>query len=160
MTTPQGTYLSAGYPAEPGVDTKTVLTDLLETLVDGIRGYLALADKLENLAAAISMRERAESRRAAAEAIVRTAADHGVTTAVDLEGTLTGGLHRAWIALEGVVAGDQALIESAITGEQHALDACDQALAGLDEPIAASVRIAADDIRSALSELEQLTNAG
>lgn len=133
--------------------------DLIETLVNGVRGYRTAADAVENAALATKLRELGERRRSVTEDVIRTATDAGLAIDVDIDGTAPGGLHRAWIQVEGAVAGDGAVVKSAINGEEHALEECEEALgAGMAEPVAAAVRAAAEDIRTALETLRAHTS--
>ncbi len=136
------------------VDSDQVLRDLIETLVDGVRGYRTAADKVDGAELAALMRARGEKRRAVVEDLMRAAGGRDVADDVDFDGTATGGLHRGWITIQGAIAGDGAVVKSAITGEEHALEQCDEALgAGVSPEAATVVRRAAADIRQAIDSL-------
>lgn len=145
-------------PVYPGhdagiLDTDEVVGNLVSTLVDGVRGYRTAADKVDDERLATLLRSHGERRRELVEELARSARiDMGEA---DFEGTAGGGLHRAWIALEGAAAGDGAVVKSAIRGERHALDECEDALAkDLPEPAAQLVRRAARQIADAIDTLE------
>lgn len=153
--TSSGNPAYPAYPTDATASSVDLVTDLVETLVDGVRGYRTAADKVEDPALASTMRDRGDRRYSVTENIVRVAGDAGHAVDVDLDGTATGGLHRAWIEIEGAIAGDEAVVKSAIRGERHALEECEEALGdGVGEPIAGAVRNAAEDIRSAIAALE------
>lgn len=147
-------------PAVPATETvfdgATVIGDVAETLFDGVRGYLTAADAVDDTGLAAMLRERASHRRLVAERLVQVAGDAGYAIDVDPDGTASGGIHRAWINLEGAVAGDEAIVKSAITGEEHALDECEEALGtGIGEPVDNAIRTAAADVREAIEVLRR-----
>lgn len=151
----------SGTPVPPvehpivAADDEGIVADVVDTLVDGVRGYRTAADAVEDPTLADVMQSLADSRHDVTERVVRAASDHGYAISADLDGTAAGGLHRAWIEVEGSVAGDTSIVKSAIAGEKHALEESEEALgAGIAEPIAAAVREAAADIRSAMDRLE------
>jgi uncharacterized protein (TIGR02284 family) len=123
-----------------------------------VRGYRSTADEVDDASLASELRILADRRRAATEELVRVATDAGFDVDPDFDGTAAGGLHRAWIKLEGTVAGDESLVTQAIAGEQHALENLHEALeSGLGEPMAATVRAAAQDVEQALATLRRHT---
>jgi uncharacterized protein (TIGR02284 family) len=132
------------YPTvETHADESAVVNDLVETLVDGVRGYRTAADAVEDEGLAGVLRKLADERHEVARRLVQVAADAGTEVHADLDGTVGGGLHRAWIGLEGAVTGDESIVNSAIRGEEHALEECEEALGtGIGEPVAAAVRSA------------------
>jgi uncharacterized protein (TIGR02284 family) len=136
------------------VDSDQVLRDLIETLVDGVRGYRTAADRVDDAELAALMRARAEKRRAVVEDLMRTAGGRDAAEDVDFDGTASGGLHRGWITVQGAIAGDGAVVKSAIAGEEHALEQCEEALReGVTAEAATVVRRAAADIRQAIDSL-------
>ncbi len=146
-------------PDVMGDDDAKMVADLVETLIDGVRGYRTAADKVEDPQLAAALRSIGSERRNVAERLLAAATDKGLEIEADFDGTTGGGLHRTWIALEGALAGDGAVVGSAIRGEEHALSECNEALgSGLPESIATVVRSATDDIRGALNILRSRDN--
>ena len=133
----------------------TVIDDAIETLVNGVRGYESVAERAESPAVRDLFTRLAGSRKEALDDVVKAAADARID--VDVDGTVPGALHRAWIAVEGAVAGDQALVESAQTGESHAAEELDTVLAEeLPEQVAEALRKALADVASARQVLESV----
>lgn len=134
---------------------ETVLDDAVEALVNGVRGYQSVAERAEDAAVRDTFSQLGQARKQALDEVVKAAA--GARVEVDVNGTAPGALHRAWIAVEGAVAGDQALIESAQTGESHAASELDRVLAeALPEEVAEALRQALADVESARNTLEKL----
>jgi uncharacterized protein (TIGR02284 family) len=131
----------------PGHDARILAPDevvgqLVETLVDGVRGYNTAAENVDDDRLATLFRSHAQRRRELIEELARSARIDMIEA--DFDGTAGGGLHRAWISVEGAVAGDDAVVKSAIRGEKHALDECEDALGeSLSEPTVRLVRRAA-----------------
>lgn len=139
-------------------DADAVLTDLVGTLMDGVRGYETAAEKVDNPAISAVLTARATQRRQVVDDVVRSASDAGALGVdFDVDGTAPGAVHRAWIAVESAVAGDNAVVKSALNGEDHALDECNDALqAGLPEGVNVAIRAAVADITEAMQALEEL----
>ena len=158
MTTGNGSPIPPADPitAATVFDEGAALDGVVETLVDGVRGYRTAASTVADAELAGVLRELANKRRIAVENLVRVAADQGATISAELDGTAAGGVHRAWIEIEGTVAGDGSILKSAKNGEEHALEECEELLrAGIGEPIAGAVREAAADIREAIATLDK-----
>ncbi len=142
-------------------DAESVIQDLVSTLMDGVRGYETAADKVDDAATAATMMAHAKQRRDTVGELLRVASDEGLVPAdLEVDSTVTGAMHRAWLALEGAVAGDDSVISSAINGEEHALSETNDALTEhLPEDVAKAVRQIAAEIADSIDDLEDLRRA-
>lgn len=142
-------------------DPESAIQDLLSTLMDGVRGYETAADKVDDAAIAATMTAHAKQRRESVGELLRVASDTGVAPPdLDVDSTVTGAMHRAWLALEGAVAGDDSVISSAINGEEHALSETNDVLTEyLPEDVAKAVRRIADEIADSIDDLQDLRRA-
>lgn len=111
--------------------TKTVLTDIIETLEDGRKGFESGAEKLaedgrQDLAA--TFREFAEQRARFSTELRNIAVSESID--IDERGSLGGAMHRGWMALKDALTGDDphAVIAAAEKGEDHAVSEYDEAL--------------------------------
>lgn len=139
-------------------DSESAIQDLVSTLMDGVRGYETAAEKVDDAAIAASMTAHARQRRESVGELLRVASDAGlVAPDLDVDSTVAGAMHRAWLAVEGAVAGDDAVISSAVNGEEHALSETNEALTEhLPEDVAKAVRHIADEIADSIDDLQDL----
>lgn len=102
---------------------ETAVRDVMEALEDGRRGFSQAADKLEedgNEELAAKMRQFAEQRQRLEDELREVAS--GYIQISDEEGSVTGALHRSWMALADALTGDDphAVLAVAERGEDHA----------------------------------------
>lgn len=111
-------------------DAKTT-KKLIEVLEDGKKGFAEGADKLKALdrpdLAAIFERH-AQQRHQFSTELETMAAAYGDD--IDEDGSVKGAVHRGWMALKDAIAGSDpdGVLEAAAQGEDHAVDAYDDAL--------------------------------
>lgn len=135
------------------------LDDAVRALQDGVRGYMTAADEVSNSIFAANLRTLAKSRETVLDQLIGVAADETREISEADGGTITGALHRGWMRVKSVVAGDEAIIEAAKTGESEALNRIEKALeSGLDPSIEEAIRRAMLDIESALKQLDGMTS--
>lgn len=135
------------------------LDDAVRILHDGVRGYSTAADEISNTILATRMRELAKSREEVLGHLMSVAADESNVTPQEDGGTITGALHRGWMKVKSAVAGDEAIIEAAKTGESEAIDRLREVLEeDIDPAIEASIRKAMLDIESATEQLDGMTS--
>jgi uncharacterized protein (TIGR02284 family) len=111
---------------------REVLHQLVEMCQDGERGYRAAATYASNPKLQTILSELATERRGFADELI----PHlyrlgGVTNG----GSSAASLHRGWMAVRGLMPGhDHQIVAEAERGDQIALDAYDEALAGMLPP--------------------------
>ncbi len=142
----------------------SIIQDLITTLEDGRKGYAEAAEKLsESGHAAWSQKMQSLSKQRQEFSARLQSAARGDGMDVDSDGSALAGLHRTWMSLKDMVAGDDAdgTLEAAISGEEHALEKFEDALK--DEDLSAGylplVSEQAAAIASSKAELEQLRDA-
>ena len=112
----------------------------------------------DNPQVAGQLRGFASNREAMADDLRSMAARYG--DIVDSDGSAVAGLHRGWIGLKDALTGSgiDAVVKSAIKGEEHAITEFEKAL---DEKISADLRTKVESqlvsIRSTKTQLEGLT---
>lgn len=161
MTTPYST--TAANLGNDEIDSLTefqaVVNDVIETLIDGVRGFEAAAEKAEGDVEQ-HLTSMGNQRRRTAEDMIRIAADEDMEPiTMDDEGTPTGVLHRSWISIRDAVQGDSGVAHAALTGERHAKKEIEEALdKGLPQPIMKVAQRALGEIESNISNLEPLAS--
>ena len=137
----------------------SVTKDLLQTLEDGKAGFAKGAEKLtdsDSPELAATFRKYSEERAgfiAELEELAKTYGDD-----IEESGTVTGTLHRGWLAVKDALAGadPSGVLDAAEQGEDHAVTVYEKALtedlsAGLREVVvrqATAVQAAHDDVRA------------
>lgn len=118
-----------------------VTNDLIETLKDGQEGFTRAAKRLEGTDRADlcgAFEDYAAQRAAFAVQLQTLAAGYG--DRAEESGTLTGSLHRGWMALKDLVSGSgdaDGVLDAAEQGEDHAVAAYKKAL---DEDLSPTLR--------------------
>ena len=113
------------------MSTRTVITDLVQTLEDGRKGFADAATRLaEDGNAELARRfEDFSEQRARFSAQIRSiATQKGLS--IDEDGSLAGALHRGWTGLKDALTGDDAdaIVEAARRGEEHAVSEYEKAI--------------------------------
>ena len=159
MTTPYSA--TAANVSNDQIDSLTefqaVTNSVIETMIDGVRGFDAAAAKAEgNLQQQLT--SMGSQRRKTAEDMIRIAADENMSpVTLDDQGTPTGVLHRSWITIREAVQGESGVVHAALNGEQHAKGELEGALdKSLPTPIATVAQRALGEIESNISDLETL----
>lgn len=139
-------------------EEKTV-NDLIETMINGVRGFEAAADKADGSLKPQLVSMGAQRRRTT-EDLIRIAADEDMNpVTLDDEGTPSGTLHRAWISIRDAVQGNSGVADAALNGEQHAKKELEEVLdKDLPQPIATVAQRALGEIEANISNLEPLTS--
>lgn len=154
------TAAAAGVQGATGVDplVPTELDAAVKTLQNGVRGYHAAAERVEDVELAERMRELSRSRSEVLARVVRIATDETAYEPQDSDGTIPGTLHRGWLAVKSIVGGDESVIETAKTGEDEAISDLENAIASsTSEAVKDALRAALDDVRIARDSLEALS---
>lgn len=111
---------------------KEVTKDLMETLEDGRLGYEKAAEKLRGEHGEISTQLSAASKkRSEMYAELKTiASKYG--DGLEESGSVAAAVHRGWLALKDAVTSDssEAVLNAAITGENHSIEQYEEALTG------------------------------
>ena len=103
------------------------LRDLIEVNRDAEKGFASAAEKLGSATTATTFRQYAAERAGVADELV---AIGGTYELAEEDGSMTAGLHRAWIAVKDTLtSGDHAIFTAAETGEDHAVTTYKEALA-------------------------------
>lgn len=145
----------AAKPDEAPFDSD--LSRVFEALENGVRGYETASQETSDPIVTALLRELRRRREEIRADVVRVAAEELSAEPGGMRGTVPGAIHRGWIKLEGAVAGDQAIVESAITGEEEAIDDLEAALdQPLPEAVADAIRRAVDEVHHALDELRRV----
>lgn len=150
--------------AMPGVDNDAaVLTELsntIETLQNGVRGYATAADEADDSTLSSLMSELAASRQAVLDDVVRVVAGKGGDIPEDLPGTIPGAIHRGWMQVKAAIAGDDAIVSAALTGEAEATSTLENALDGpVDPEVEAVLRRALLDVEYAKERLQRIESS-
>lgn len=140
------------------MSTESTIKDLVQTLEDGRKGFTEAADRLAtdgDAALAGEFSDFAAQRERFSAELRTAAASHGIV--FDEDGSLAGALHRGWISLKDAVTGDDpdAVVNAAVTGEDHAVREYDKALDGGSLPgeLAMLVKRQAEEIRQVRDRL-------
>ncbi|MGH8418370.1 MAG: PA2169 family four-helix-bundle protein [Pseudomonas sp.] len=105
----------------------SVLNDLIETSIDGEKGFHTAAEDIKNPEIkAYFLSRSTECKTAVAELQAEVRALGGDP---DDSSSATGGLHRLWVELKAAVTGksDEAVLNEVERGEDHALKAYKEA---------------------------------
>jgi uncharacterized protein (TIGR02284 family) len=118
----------------------SILQNLIETARDGEEGFQLAAKHTESAELKAVFTRLGTARSVAVAELQQLEHQHGKVEA-DHSGSVTGGLHRAWINLRTVVASrnDQAILEEAERGEDAAVEAWRSALHPEGAPLPRSV---------------------
>ena len=161
MTTPYSTTTAnlSNDEIDSDAEFQAVVNDVIETMIDGVRGFGAAAEKAEG-DVKHQLTSMGDRRRKTTEDMIRIAADEDMDPiTMDDEGTPAGVLHRSWISIRDAVQGDSGVAAAAVTGEQHAKKELEEALdKGLPQPIMKVAQRALGEIESNISNLEPLTS--
>ena len=137
-----------------GVST---LNGAIDALQNGVRGYRTAAEEVDDADLAVTFRDLASSRQAVLDDVVRVAALEENAAPTDDSGTMAGAIHRGWMQLKAAVAGDEAIVRSALTGESDATADLSRALeSDLAPSVDAALRRALLDVARAKERLERL----
>jgi uncharacterized protein (TIGR02284 family) len=139
-------------------ESDAALDTVLETLIDGIRGFAAAASKADSPMQQQFMAMGAQ-RRKTTQDIIRIATDAGLAPISLDDGTAAGTLHRSWLSLREVIQGDAGLAASALTGEQHAKSKLEGALStGVPQSVVRVVLRALKEVDANISKLRSMAN--
>jgi uncharacterized protein (TIGR02284 family) len=118
-------------------DQVETLNDLIEISRDGESGFKACAERVKEPSTAVLLRARADECRQAVAELKGLVAQLGGKAGDS--GTVTGALHRGWVAVKGSLSGDtdHAVLEETERGEDAAMAAYRKAL---EENLSAPVR--------------------
>lgn len=110
---------------------KSVTKDLIETLVDGKKGFADAADKLADSARpdlSTKFREYSSQRAAFSSELEGMAARYGDD--IDEAGSTAAALHRGWMSLKDALAGSdpKGVLDAVEQGENHAVSEYEKAL--------------------------------
>lgn len=134
----------------------TAVERAVKTLRDGVDGFRTAAVEVDNPALAALFNELSESRQVAYNNVVTVLAGTGITIPEE-PGTIAAAMHRGWMQVKGALAGDDAIIKAAATGESEAAADLDRALeATSDTDIEESLRRALLDIERSRERLDSL----
>lgn len=140
-----------------------ILTDLVETLEDGRKGFSQAADKMgddghTNLASTFT--ELSQQRSQFASELRRLSGDDDT---YEEDGSAAAALHRGWMSMKDALTGTdpEGVIGAAETGEEHAVQEYKKALDNDD--LSGQARTVVErqyaDIRAAQSRVSELKNA-
>jgi uncharacterized protein (TIGR02284 family) len=115
--------------------TEKALRDLIETLLDGHKGFIELEKNLKDPEARQLFREETLARANFAAELENELHHFGVKD-VKVPSSTAGKVHRAWGELRARLGGgDHALLATAEKGEDEAEQAYEEALASEDFPL-------------------------
>lgn len=105
-----------------------VLNDLVETSKDGEYGFRVCAEHCKSAELKTVFERRSAECRAAAQELQRLVAEYGGKP--ETGGTVSGAMHRGWLAVRGTVAlnDDLSMLEESERGEDTARDRYRKAL--------------------------------
>jgi len=111
----------------------SVLNDLIETSIDGQKGFKECADDIKHPELkALFAKRSADCTTAAAELKTAVRALGGDP---ENSGSVAGALHRGWVDVKSMVTGkdEEAVLNEAERGEDHALKAYKEAIEKIDK---------------------------
>ena len=137
----------------------TAVNTVIETLIDGVRGFGAAAAKADSPMQQQLMAMGAQRRKTTGD-IIRVAGDSKMSPiTLDDDGTAAGALHRSWLSIREVVQGDVGLAAAALTGEHHAKKRLEATLsAGLPQSIAKVTRRALKEVDANIAKLVSISS--
>ncbi len=108
-----------------------ITKDLIQTLEDGKEGFTKAAERVadsDRPELAVTFREFAAQREKFATELKSLAAQYG--DQIDKSGTVTGTLHRGWMAVKDALngSGPDGVLDAAEQGEDHAVAEYEKAL--------------------------------
>ncbi|WP_082524504.1 PA2169 family four-helix-bundle protein [Pseudorhodoferax sp. Leaf274] len=154
-----GTTIVSGDAHDNG-EVVDVLNDLLENARDGEYGFKTCAEQVETANAKQLFAARAEGCRQAGEELVQLIRQYGGEPASG--GTVSGAMHRGWVAVKGAVGADSELsiLESCERGEDTAIARYRKALkSNLPADVLAVVQRQADGAQRNHDQIRDLRNA-
>jgi uncharacterized protein (TIGR02284 family) len=114
--------------------TNSTLNDLIETSLDGARGFQSCAEDVTDPQLKSFFAERAQSCEKAAQELQQVVTQNGgsPTTTSSVSGTL----HRRWVDIKSAITGKDkvSILEECERGEDVALNSYRKALQGTDLP--------------------------
>jgi uncharacterized protein (TIGR02284 family) len=118
-----------------------IAKNLIQTLENGKLGFESAAEKLdaERPDVAASFRKFSQERAAMSTELASIAAAYGDD--IEQRSTVPGALHRGWMAVKDALTSDDAaaVINAAETGEDHAVEEYQEALA--DTEVSSEFRV-------------------
>lgn len=137
--------------------SEAAVNTVIETLIDGVRGFGAAATKAESPLQQQLMAMGAQRRKTTGD-IIRIASDGNMSPrTLDDDGTAAGALHRSWLSLREVIQGDVGVAAAALTGEQHARKRLEDTLeTGLPRSIAKVTRRALKEVEANIAKLDSI----
>ncbi len=161
MSTLDGTTAASSTTAHSDwiADPETAVNDIIETLIDGVRGFEAAAAKADSPVQQQLMAMGAQRRKTAGD-IIRIATDENMAPiTLDEDGTTAAALHRSWLSLREAVQGDAGVAAAALSGEQHAMRKLEESLgAGLPKPVTKITQRALKEAEANISRLEAIAS--
>ena len=139
------------------VDT---LNDLLECCRDGEYGFQECAEHTQSTELKSVFMRRADDCRQGAQQLMERLRQYGETP--DEGGTVTGAMHRGWVAVKGTLAGysDRAMLEECERGEDAAVARYRKALAkNLPSDVRTMVEQQAQGVKRNHDEIKRLRDA-
>ena len=140
-------------------ESNTNINNVIETLIDGVRGFGAAAAKADSPMQQQFMAMGAQRRKTTGD-IIRIATDENMAPiTLDDDGTAAGVLHRSWLSIREAIQGDAGLAAAALTGEQHAKQKLEDALdAGLPHSVVKATVRALKEVDANISKLASIAN--
>lgn len=136
----------------------TTIERAVKTLRDGIDGFRTAAVEVDNPALAALFNEMAETRQEAHDNVVTVLAGTGANIPTE-SSTIAGAMHRGWMQVKGALAGDDAIISAALTGENEAASDLAQAMESTSTPeVEEALRRAMLDVERARDRLDSLSS--
>jgi uncharacterized protein (TIGR02284 family) len=111
---------------------QATISDVIQTLEDGRKGFASAADKAEQDGRqdlALEFRQYSDQRARFAEQLRTHATAHGLE--IDAGGSIAGTVHRGWMAVKDALSGTDVdgLLDAAEQGEDHAVAEYERAMA-------------------------------
>jgi uncharacterized protein (TIGR02284 family) len=140
-------------------ESATAINTVIETLVDGVRGFGAAAARADSPMQQQFMAMGARRRKTTGDIIRITGDGQMSPISLDDDGTAAGTLHRSWLSIREAVQGDAGLAAAALTGERHARKKLEHSLnAGLPQPVAKVTRRALKEVDANIAKLESISS--
>lgn len=134
------------------------LRELIEVNRDAEKGFTEAAEKLENPSTAAEFRTFATERGRFANELVEIGQPVELS---DEDGSIVASLHRAWIDLkDALTSGDHAILAAAEVGEDHAVEAYEEAMSrDLPKDVADVVERQFEQVKEAHDRVRMLRDA-
>lgn len=115
-------------------EIENCLNDIIQKNEDAIKGYEQAAENAQEIGLKNYFRNKSKERRNFLTELKSAAP--ALDTRDDIDGSVTGGMHRAWMDIKAFFSADndEAMLEEAIRGDKAAVEEYNEVLADTHMP--------------------------